>query len=126
MMHGKEEPVTVTYALTSGGTALIETLMPGTPHEMVSVYHKDGKTLSMTHYCALGNQPHMKLKKSDGKVMTFEMKKPLGISSTKEMHMHAVTLTLVDADTLKQEWLSYDKGKPTEPSVFNFKRSKKK
>ena len=34
--------------VTSGGSALVEKLSPGTPHEMVSVYHdKDGE-LAMT------------------------------------------------------------------------------
>ena len=37
-MHGKEEMVTVEYKLTSGGTAIMETLMPGSAHEMVSMY----------------------------------------------------------------------------------------
>src|SRR5437868_7105013 len=59
MMDGKEQAVTVVYEVTSGGSILVERLMPGTPGEMISVYHRDGKTLSMTHYCALGNQPEM-------------------------------------------------------------------
>src|SRR3989304_768334 len=51
---------------TDGGSAILETLFPGTPHEMVSVYYDDGGKLGMTHYCMLGNQPQMTLKKADG------------------------------------------------------------
>ena len=46
------EEVAVTFKLTGAGSALMETQFPGTPHEMVSVYHVDGKELRMTHYCA--------------------------------------------------------------------------
>lgn len=122
MMDGKEQTITVEYQLTSGGTAITEKLGAGTPNEMISVYHKDGKTLGMTHFCARGNAPQMALKKSDATSLTFEMTKPLGISSPKESHMHAVTLTTPDADTLKHEWVNYNNGKKAETAIFNFKR----
>jgi hypothetical protein len=118
---GKVEPVTVTYELTSGGTAVLEKLMIGTPNEMVSVYHKEGNGLAMTHYCALGNAPTMTLKKTDGKVMTFEMTNTTGITSMKEPHMHALTLT-TDGDTLTQEWVNYENGKKKDTVTFTFKR----
>ena len=120
----KDEQVSVVYALTSGGTAITETLMPGTPHEMVSVYYKDGKSLGMTHYCAMGNQPHMQLKKADDKSMSFEMTKPVGVSSMKEPHMHAVTLSMADSDHLKQEWVNYQDGKAAGGATFDLQRKK--
>src|SRR6058998_1207043 len=46
--------------VTAAGSAVHETLFPGQPHEMVSLYHTDGADLVMTHYCSLGNQPRMK------------------------------------------------------------------
>ena len=46
------DEVSVTFNLTGAGSALVETQFPGMPHEMVSVYHLDGKELRMTHYCA--------------------------------------------------------------------------
>src|SRR5262245_51575653 len=42
--------------VTAGGSVVHETLFPGQPHEMVSVYAVDGPDLIMTHYCVLGNQ----------------------------------------------------------------------
>jgi hypothetical protein len=119
-MDGKEEKVSVIYELTSGGTAVVEKLMPGTPHEMVSVYHKDGNSIAMTHYCALGNAPQMALKKLGDKTIEFEMTKPIGISSPKEDHMHSVKLTKGD-NTLTQEWTSIEKGQKSKtPTVFTF------
>ncbi|MGE0617094.1 MAG: hypothetical protein AB7P04_15800 [Bacteriovoracia bacterium] len=126
MMEGKEMKATTTYELTSGGTAIVEKLGPGTPHEMVSIYHKSGKSLAMTHYCAIGNQPFMKLKKHDGKTMAFEMdmKKPVGVDSHKEMHMHAVSFEFTDADHFKQNWTNMVDGKVADTAVFTMTRKK--
>ena len=46
--------------VTAGGSAVHETLLPGQPHEMVSIYTANGPDLILTHYCVLGNQPRMK------------------------------------------------------------------
>ena len=122
-MNGKSMPMKVTYELTSGGTAITEKLGPGTPMEMISIYYKQGKSLAMTHYCAMNNHPQMKLKKSDAKSLSFEMTDTTGLSSAKEMHMHALTLILPDENTLNQEWTNYSGGKKGELAKFTFKRS---
>src|SRR5207249_3172213 len=49
----------VVYRVTAGGSAVMETIMPGTDHEMVSLCTLDGDKIVLTHYCVLGNQPHM-------------------------------------------------------------------
>ena len=46
--------------VTAGGSIVHETLFPGQPQEMVSIYTVNGPDLIMTHYCVLGNQPTMK------------------------------------------------------------------
>jgi len=123
-MEGKDTPIKVTYELTSGGTAIAEKIGPGTPHEMLTVYHPEGKSMGMTHYCAMGNQPHMVLKKSDAHMLAFEMDKPEGVKSMNEPHMHALTLTMADDNTLKQEWTDYANGKKKDTAVFTLKRTK--
>src|SRR5579863_7305270 len=62
----KDEPdtVEVDYKLTAGGSTLQETLVPGTPHEMVTMYHDENGKLTMTHYCMMGNTPHMAVSKA--------------------------------------------------------------
>ena len=60
--HHEPAPDTkVIYRLTGAGSALVETDFPDSNHEMVSVYHLDGEDLRLTHYCAAGNQPRLKL-----------------------------------------------------------------
>ena len=92
---------------------------------MVTVIHQDGDDLALTHYCALGNQPHMKTKrKTDGDKIAFKFASASNLKSEKEMHMHDVTYTFVDKDTLKAEWTHYDDGKPAGSAVFELKRKK--
>ena len=52
--------------LTAGGSAIHETIFPGQPQEMISVYTVEGDDLVLTHYCAAGNQPRMAAKNSNG------------------------------------------------------------
>lgn len=122
-MEGKDQPTTVTYELTSGGTAIAEKLGAGTPHEMLTVYANHGDTVEVTHFCAIGNQPQMKLKSAKNGVYEFEMEGTKGISNKNEMHMHAVKLTLA-GDKLTQEWSNYNKGKKAEVAVFEFTKKK--
>ena len=58
--NGKPTGKTVEYRLTAGSGTVVETLMAGTPHEMITVYHMDGDSLMLTHYCMLQNQPRMR------------------------------------------------------------------
>lgn len=116
---------TVTYRVTSGGSTVMETLMPGTAHEMVTMYHLDGDELILTHYCALGNQPRMKAQK-DSKEGTLDFRCAGGsnVKCPGEAHMHSLAMTFVDADHLRHEWTLMKGGKAEE--VVNFELARKK
>jgi len=110
---GKEgEKVRVEYRLTAGGSALVETLFPGSAEEMVSVYHDRKGKLAMTHYCMLRNQPRMTLAKADAQTIELVFgKKGNDIDPAKEKHMHAVRITFTDNDHIIQKWTMFEKGK---------------
>ena len=57
--HG-EHAGTVSYKVTAGGSAVLETLFAGTDHEMVTLFYMDGDDLTLTHYCMLQNRPLMR------------------------------------------------------------------
>ena len=81
--------------VTAGGSAVHETLFPGQPHEMVSVYTVDGPDLIMTHYCVLGNQPRMKADpNSPANQIRFQFAGGGNLDPKKDKHMHEVTLTI--------------------------------
>ena len=54
------------------GNSVIETLFGGQPHEMTTVYYKDGRHIALTHFCAAGNQPRMRATTTDGRSLVFE------------------------------------------------------
>ena len=119
---GAQEPAAVEYKLTSGGSAVVETLFPGTPHEMVSVYHDVSGKLAMTHYCMLGNQPQLRLTGGDSRYVELSLADSPGIDAAKDQHMHALTLTWADADHVTQRWASYRNGKPDETTTITVSR----
>ena len=105
-----ETDVQVEYRLTSGNTALVERLFKDSPHEMVSVYHDDGRSIMMTHYCGFGNQPRMRAKGFDGETLRFEFLDGSNMESNRESHMLAMTIKFLDDGRMQHEWEMYMDG----------------
>jgi hypothetical protein len=117
--------VHVQYKVTAGGSTVVETVFPGTEHEMVTVIHPDGDDLLLTHYCHLGNQPQMKAAgKGGGNKIEFKFVRATNLKSDKDKHMHDVTFTFVDKDTLRSEWTLFKDGKAASQVAFEFKRKR--
>jgi hypothetical protein len=113
----------IRYKVVSNGSAVVETIGPDTPMEMVTIIHKDGDDIELTHYCGIGNQPHMKAPdKAAGNAVEFKFTHASNMKSDKDMHMHNVTYTFVDKNNLKTEWTNYNDGKPAGNMVFTMKR----
>jgi hypothetical protein len=116
------EKVRVEYRVSSGGSSIVETLLPGTPHEMVSVYFDNEGQLTMTHYCALRNQPRMKLQKADGQNLNFVFVGGTNIDPKKDAYMHSLTITFVDKNRIIENWTLFKEGQKQEESVFDLTR----
>jgi hypothetical protein len=113
--------------VTAAGSAVHETLFPGQPHEMVSVYHRDGTDLVMTHYCALGNQPRMKADpKSPANQIRFEFAGGSNLNPAKDKHMHEGTITFVDDDHIEWCGVCWEDGKPAKGHECGMKLVRKK
>ena len=120
-----DEQVAIVYKVISAGSVVMEHMFPGTPHEMVTMYHLDGPDLMLTHYCALGNQPRMKAEKSDDpSKLVFKFAGGTNMDPTKDGHMHDLTLTFVDPDHIRAEWTYFEDGKKADVTVFELKRKK--
>jgi len=113
------EQYKVTYELTSAGNAIVEKFAAGQPHEMVTIYHDYNGKLVLTHYCSLGNQPHMELTTSGDGAMLFALsEKAPNLVSLQETHMHAHGIVIDGKNSMTQTWTLYDKGaKANEVSV---------
>jgi hypothetical protein len=113
--------------VTAGGSAVHETLFPGQPHEMISVYTVDGPDLIMTHYCVLGNQPRMKADaKSPANQIVFRFAGGANLDPKKDKHMHEATLTIVDDDRLDVNGIGWENGSPAKEMCCGLKLVRKK
>ncbi len=123
--HGAEnQNASVTYRVASGGSVVQETLFPGTPHEMISMYHLADGRLVMTHYCAMGNQPRMKLDlaASTPDRLVFAFDGGTNFDPAKDGHVHSGTIEW-KGDLLHADWTVWTGGKEAGHNVFDLRRS---
>lgn len=116
------QSVTTTYRLVADGTAVEETLSHG---NMVTVYHLDGDSVLLTHYCINDNQPRMRAKglSADGKTLEFKFVDATNMEKPTAKHMHELKMTFVDADHISEEWVHSVDGK-LQPMTMPFERKK--
>ncbi len=118
------EVVSKFHSIANGST-IIETEFPGSKHEMVSVYHRDGKDLVMTHYCMLGNQPIFIA--SAGKKpnqIVWEFIGGTNLDYKKDQHVHKIVMTFVSKDRLQTVVDFWNKGKVANTMKFELARKK--
>ena len=107
-------PMTVSYKLTGGGSAVVETLFVGTPEEMVTVYALEDGELVLTHYCSLGNQPRMRAEPMLGDVLAFDFIGGANIDPDVDTHLHTARFEFVSKDELITQWVGWSNGHPDE------------
>jgi hypothetical protein len=117
------KPARLAYALISNGTALVETSETHDASQMVTVYHPDGTSLLMTHYCSAGNQSRMRAERLEGDRIAFALVDSSNVSSLAEHRMTGLVLTFRDPDHLTQEWT--EKG-GTEEQTGRFEFTRKR
>jgi hypothetical protein len=120
-----DDKVSHVFSVISAGSTVMEHMLPGTPYEMVTMYHLDGPDLVLTHYCAAGNQPRMKAEKTDdANKIVFKFAGGSNMDPAKDGHMHDLTWTFTDPDHARAEWTYWDGGKKGEVTIFELKRKK--
>jgi len=107
--HDSDKPLKVVYRVTANGSALMETLFPGTDHEMVTMYTLDGDDLRLTHYCMMKNQPHLKLDKAASKpdALVFAFDGGTNLDPDKDQHMHSGRIYFRGDKRVESEWDGY-------------------
>ena len=116
--------MTIQYRLLAGGSVLEERVFAGTPNEMVTMYYDQNGKLAMTHYCVFGNRPAMKVKSADAKTIKFDFDATCGINPAKESHMHALSITFNEADTITTSCQAIIDGKEQAEKPTTLKRVK--
>jgi hypothetical protein len=114
----------VEFRLAGNASAVVERLFPGTDHEMVSIYHMDGGDLVLTHYCAMANQPHMKLVEGGAEGdLVFDFAGGANIDPKTTLHMHSGRVAIKGKDRYDADWQVFQNGKLTGNNVFFMSRA---
>ena len=110
---GNLMPAATTFRLVSDNSAVMGDLAPGTPHEMITMFHMDGKDLLATHYCSHHNQPRLRAVPSTGpNVIEFVFKDATNLAGPADPHMIGVKFTIPDANHHVEEWTALENGRP--------------
>lgn len=112
-----------TFTVTSAGTVVRELMAPGQEHEMTNMYHLDGNSLVMTHYCGAGNQPRMRATELVDGTLVFGSDSVTDLKDPDEHYMGAMILKFVSEDVVEQHWQSIDGGVASEMGVFTLRRA---
>lgn len=110
------------FRVSSQGSVVREIMFPGTDHEMTNVYHMDGGELVLTHYCAAGNQPHLRAELTTSNVIDFHLDGVTNLRASDEGYMGALRLELVSSDHIRQHWTSFKRGAVDHQATFDLKR----
>src|SRR2546425_12944943 len=97
--------VKVTYTLVADGSAVMETLEPGSEPAMITMYHPDRGRAMMTHYCSAHNQPRMRAEatSADPKSLTFNFVDATNLASPSECDMERLGGNLAAQDRFARE-----------------------
>ncbi len=101
----------VRFRVIAGGSVIGERVNVGTPMEMTTMYYDQKGKLALTHYCAWGNRPSMRLKSSDKKSIEFDFDAACGINPKKESHMHALKIVFDSKNQITTNWKAIMQGK---------------
>ncbi len=111
--------------VSAAGTVVMETMGPGTEHEMINMYHLDGDELVLTHYCAAGNQPTMRLDRaaSTGERLIFDFTGGTNLDPATDHHIHDMELGIHGDGKIESVWNSWADGEPAGGMTFHLVRS---
>jgi hypothetical protein len=120
------KPMRVTFTSVSEGTAILES-HEGNGHSdsMVTLFHPDGDSLFLTHYCSMGNQPRMRASHvaGDAKEIVFSYVDSTNLAKSDAPHMHKLLMRFDDAEHLTQEW-TFKNGAEEKVATLHFTRKK--
>ena len=117
------KPTVASIRVVSAGSAVMLVTDPGSPHEMVTMFHRDDAALIATHYCSAMNQPRLRARPAkDATRIAFEFADGTNLGAH-PAHMQGLVLTMADTDHHVEEWTFQD-GATRHTMVFDLRRKK--
>ena len=127
---GKDEKgksFTVSYTVVSEGSAVMEEMnMSDSKDAMITMYHDNGTSMMLTHYCSMGNQPRMQSHglSKDGKTLKFSFVDVTNLSAPDGDCMTGLVVTFKDPEHFSQQWTMRMGGKIQPHETFEYERVK--
>ncbi len=121
------DAVGISFKTVGKGSTVLESLLPDTNKEMVSMYHcKDASCTQVktTHYCVKQNQPEMEADLSSTKnLITYNCDMSTALCQSGQDHIHKITHEISNQGKhLKTTYTSWKDGKYLKDSVYHFDR----
>lgn len=110
------------FRVSANGSVVQEVMNEGTEHEMINMYHLDGDDLLMTHYCAGGNQPRMKLAHASATELSFDYMDGTNLDVSKDPHIHAGKMVFKEDGSMDSVWTGWNTGEAAHTMVFTLHR----
>ena len=110
----------VSYRLSAGGSALVETWTLGPGRESLTIYHMDGNVLMATHFCPQGNQPRLRMVRATETRFEFTFHDATGIDPGDAFqHDFWIEIGANDAITRSE---TYVQGSDAESETITYRR----
>jgi len=114
------DPLEVGYRVVSHGTALLETFGGDPANQTLTVYHPDGDSMLLTHYCAQGNQVRLRASAVAPDRVAFTYLDATNVDP-KQSVLHELVFVL-GPDTLERTEVYQEHGGRRHTSVLRFAR----
>lgn len=100
----QEQNFRLRYHFIARNSALVEVYGDPAKQTTETIFHRDGKKLLATHYCARGNQPRLQAGvKQDAKSLQFNFLDITNLSNKKDPHMVRMKYRFIDQDHFEKE-----------------------
>ncbi|MCI0410412.1 MAG: hypothetical protein L0191_17925 [Acidobacteria bacterium] len=114
------------FEVIAAGSVVVETSrFQAHPDEtMMTMYHLDGSTMLLTHYCVAKNQPRLQIASigEDGKKVTFRFRDGTNLATRNQGHMDSVVYQFEDADHFTSQWSFYRDGREDWMEEIHYER----
>jgi hypothetical protein len=108
------------YRVVSRGSAVLETFGAEPEKQTISLYHPDGRSLMMTHYCGQGNQARLRVSSVSGGRVVFRALDATNVTPEQAV-LHELVFALT-GDTLVRTEVYRAHDGSTETDVMRFTR----
>jgi hypothetical protein len=118
--HGRD--IGLSYRLTANGSALVESWNLGEGRESVTIYHMDGDVLLASHFCPLGNQPRLALRRAAADRLEFQFRDGSNLDPAIDAHQHSFWIEFHGPDTIVRSE-TYREGGDDETEAVRYERA---